>query len=121
MRNKYRAKAVDGFPSQLEKAVYMLLLERERAKEISDIKRQQTIVLQDGGKKERITWKVDFTFIHNRSGCLWLAEAKGVVTQAFSLKLRLYRRVGKHPCEIWKGNWRNPRISEIVRPLECIE
>lgn len=92
--------------------MYGILQLRERAGEISDIKRQQTVVLQDGPREVRITWKVDFSFIEK--GELVYAEAKGVETADYKLKLKLWRKLKPAPLEIYKGHYRRPVLVERI-------
>lgn len=112
--NKYGAQASGGFGSKLEKSVYDILKMREMTGEISDIKCQQTIVLVDGSNKVRITWKVDFSFIDNETGKLCYCEAKGVETEPYRLKKKLFRKFIPHRLEIWKGSWRRPMKAETI-------
>lgn len=114
-RNKFGAKRTsDGFPSQLEKAVYIKLKDQEILGLISDIKRQQTIVLQEGAREVRITWRIDFTFINKNTGQVEAAEAKGIETSDFKLKLKMWRANPPMALTIYKGNWRNPKIAERI-------
>lgn len=111
-RNKYRARSVNGFPSKLEAAVYDLLLKRQLIGEISNIKRQQVVDLGF-----TINWKIDFSFELCDSGELIYAEAKGIETEDFKLKLKLYRHgQGKHPLEIYRGSYQSPKLTEIIYP-----
>ena len=111
--NKYRAKATNGFPSKLESAVYDILVQREADGEISEIRRQHTVILQDGPANQKISWKVDFSFI--KEDILWFAEAKGIETESYKLKLKLWRALCTNPLEIWKGSYQKPKLVEIVR------
>lgn len=118
-RNKYNNQRTGEFDSGLEASVHALLLLRERNGEISDIKRQQSIVLQDGPRSERITWRVDFTFV--KKGILWLCEAKGFEDATYKLKLKLYRGAVRRgeitsPLEIWKGSAARPCLVEEIIP-----
>jgi hypothetical protein len=112
--NKYNATRADGFPSLLERSVYMMLLERERSGEISDIKRQQAVVLQDGPKDVRIVWKIDFSFVRN--GRVEYAEAKGLATNDFVLKLKLFKKNPPSRLEIWRGVHTRPFLAEVIEP-----
>lgn len=114
-RTKYGAmRTADGFPSKLERAVFYKLKDREVLGEIKDIQRQSVVVLVAGDKKERINWKVDFKFERNGEVCY--AEAKGFETGEYRLKLRLWRKMKPARLEIWKGNWRYPKLVEVI---EC--
>lgn len=113
-KNKFGAKRVDGFPSQLERAVYYKLLDRQTLGLISDIKRQQTVVLQEGGKDVRIAWKLDFSFINNETKKTEYAEAKGFETNDYLLKLKLWRAKRPAPLEIWRGSHKYPKMVERI-------
>lgn len=115
--NKYGAKRTAlGFPSKLEEAVYFKLLEREKLGEIKEIQRQSVVVLQPGPPKVRVQWKVDFRFERYRDGQwqICYAEAKGIETGEYRLKLKLWRKAMPAPIEIWKGNHRYPKMVELI-------
>ena len=114
MRNKYKARPTDGFPSQLEKAVYQLLLERERAKEISDIKRQVRVELT----KAAIATKIDFSFLERSTNEIVFCEAKGMEQDRWKLLKRLWAFYGPGKLEVWGGSWNRLRIKEIIEPRE---
>lgn len=112
--NKYGNKRAGGFDSGLERAVHELLLERERNDEISEIKRQQTVVLQDGPRETRIAWRADFSFIKTKTGELWYCEAKGYHDEpVWKLKLKMirYRQI---KTEIWGGLAKRPMLMEVI-------
>lgn len=111
--SRYGIKRVaGGFDSGLERAVYELLLLREQKGEISEIKRQQSIVLQPGSQKTRITWRADFTF--EKEGVLWACEAKGnYPNDVWPLKLKMIR-YQKIKTEIWMGTAARPFLHEVI-------
>jgi len=116
-KNKYRAtRTDDGFSSKLEKAVFIKLKDREVLGLIKDIKRQQTVELQGGGRDTRITWRVDFSFVNVANGALEYAEAKGVETNDYLIKLKLWRGNPKHALEIWKGHYTRPVLALRIEP-----
>jgi hypothetical protein len=115
-RMKGYQKTADGYGSKLEAAVGRLLELRERAGEIRNIKRQVSLVLQDGPREEKITWKVDFSFEDAKTGETCYAEAKGFETEVYRLKLKLFRAKPHGRCEIWKGTYARPRLEEIIEP-----
>lgn len=115
MRN-YGAKKTNGRASMLENAVFNVLKAREASGEISDIKEQQTVVLQGGKRVTRIAWKIDFSFIENKTNSLTYAEAKGFATDVYKLKLKLFRANPPAPLEIWKGTWQRPFLAEKIIP-----
>lgn len=113
-RNKYGAKSVDGFPSKLEAAVYHLLKLRERAGEISDVQRQQTVVLQEGPRDQRITYRVDFSYYcKNTRQTIW-AEAKGVATDVWKMKVKMWRVHGPGLLEVYGGHHSRPTIKQRI-------
>ena len=112
---KFNAKrTADGFPSKLEASVYQLLLLRERCGEIKEIKRQCVIRLLDGPKDVMINWKCDFSYINCSTGVLHYCEAKGVRTNDFILKLKLYKATQSAPLEIYSGDYRRPTLTERI-------
>lgn len=111
-RNKYGARKVGGFPSKLESAVHDILKWRVDAGEITDLRRQHTVVLQGGKRITRISWIIDFSFIEN--GELAFAEAKGFATDVYKMKLKLFRANPQGTLYIYKGNWRKPMLAEVI-------
>ena len=112
--NKYRAKPTNGFPSKLESAVHDVLLIRQNAGEIKDIRRQQTVVLQPGTRHTRITWRVDFSYTDIKTSETVYVEAKGIEANDYKLKLKLWRANPPGRLEIWKGDYRRPKLVEVV-------
>lgn len=114
--SKFGAKRVEvdgvSFPSKLEAAVYQYLLKREFLGEITDVKRQQTVVLQDGPAEVRIAWRVDFSFM--RCGRLTYAEAKGLPTPEYVLKLKLFRKNPSADLEIYGGTYKQIKLMEKI-------
>lgn len=109
-KNKYKAEATDGFPSKLEKAVHDLLLLRQRAKEIKDIKRQVRVTLTAG-----IASKIDFSFLEIETNETVYCEAKGMSTERWTMIKKLWRSYGPSKLEIWGGTYKRPRLMEIIR------
>lgn len=110
-KNKYSAVATSGFPSKLEAVVYQILLLRQKAGEIKEVKNKDTVDLGFG-----IDWKVDFSYLTPAGEKVWV-EAKGVETDRYRICLKLWRG-GQGPglLEIWKGSYRDPFIHEVVKP-----
>lgn len=115
LRNKYNAKPANGFGSKLENAVHDILLLRQNQKEITDIKRQQSVILQDGCPKEQIKWRVDFSYTRMSDQKLCYVEAKGIETMDYRIKLKLWRRLKPAPLEIYKGTWQRPKLHEVIK------
>lgn len=118
--NKFNAKRTNGFASKLESAVFDILTLRQRAGEIKDLRCQHVVVLQDGPKEIKINWKIDYSYTDTSTNRLCFAEAKGVWTQDFIIKLKLFKKLGIGQIEIWGGNWRSPKILEKWVPSENI-
>lgn len=116
MTNFHKCKAIrtDGFPSKLEKAVYELLLLRERAKEISEIRRQVPVVVT-----VEITTKVDFSAIDNKTGQTFYIEAKGMEDDRFKLIKKGWRKSVDGVLEIWKGKADRLKLAERIEPHYC--
>jgi hypothetical protein len=113
-KNKMRNIPTGGFPSKLESAVHDFLKKREYLGEITDIKLQQTVVLQDGGRDQRITWRVDFSFIRKIDGELVYAEAKGFQTDVYRLKLKLFKANPPADLEIYGGSYQRLKLLEKI-------
>lgn len=114
-RNKYKAvRTANGFPSKLEAALYDLLLLKEKAGEITNIKRQHSVVLQDGPKNQRIAWKVDFSYLDLSLNETVFAEAKGVRTNDFLLKLKLWRKLKPYTLLIYGGSYKRLVLTERI-------
>lgn len=111
-KNKFRAVRTNGMGSKLEAAVYQILLLRQKAGEISDIKQQVSVDLSCG-----IRWKVDFSFFDKCRDLEVWAEAKGLETERYRMCVKLWRG-GHGPglLEIWKGSYQRPILKEIVIP-----
>ncbi len=109
-RNKFRAVRTNGFASKFESAVHDVLVIRERAGEIRNIKMQQGVNLLGG-----IRWKIDFSFEEKaRAWSIAYAEAKGVETADYRIKLKLFKADPPAPLEIWKGNYKRPKMVERI-------
>jgi len=117
-RPKYKNKRtiVNGisFPSKLEAEIYRVLMRRQEAGEIKDLRCQHPVVLQEGPPKVRISWKVDFSFTEKNTGEIAFAEAKGIETSDYKLKLKLWRKNPPAPLEIWKGTYKYPMLKERI-------
>jgi hypothetical protein len=112
--SKYGNKQSGDFPSKLEKAVYELLVLREKAGEISDIRRQVSLVLQDGPQNVKITWRIDFAYTDKKNQTTTYCEAKGVETETYRLKLKLFRKNPLGRLEIWKGSYKKLYLDEVI-------
>lgn len=93
-RNKYGAKkiVIDGikFDSKLEAKHYQILKLRELAGEIKDLKLQVNFPLEVNSIKIA-TYRADFTFYEFE--VYRVADAKGVITESFRLKAKLFKAI----------------------------
>lgn len=115
-RGKYGARKTNGFASALESATFDWLKGLQDEGKIKDLKCQHTVVLQGGNKRTLIRWKVDFSFT-NLEGQTELVEAKGVETDVYKLKLRLYRNLAPYRLTIVKGTWKHLKVVEVIEAI----
>lgn len=96
--NKYHNQkiVVDGitFDSKDEAKYYEVLKIRKAKGEILDFELQPKFVLQEGFKKngktyKQITYKADFR-VYMLDGSSYVVDVKGMLTDVFALKLKLY-------------------------------
>ena len=98
--SKYKNEkiVIDGikFDSNREGQRYLDLKMLERAGEIKNLRLQYKFVLQDGyvgpsGKKIRpITYIADFVYWDVRKGCIVVEDSKGMRTDVYKLKKKLF-------------------------------
>lgn len=92
--NKYGAvkTTVDGikFDSKGESVMWFTLKNRERAGEITDLKRQIPYKLEVNGILV-CKYIADYEYIEN--GALVTADYKGVITKDFALKAKLFKAI----------------------------
>lgn len=99
-------------PSALEASVCEILVLRQKAGDIRNLKYQHTATLAFGVK-----WKIDWSFEQSPDWHLRFAEAKGQDTREFKLKLRMWvGGCGAGPLELWRGDHRRPRLDRVYVP-----
>ena len=105
---------IDGikFPSKLEAGVYLYLKKLEKYGAIKVLQRQPKVVLSAA----EIVFKPDFKIFDPKLGGDCFVEAKGVETDSYLIKLKLYKTYGKLPLMIFKGTMDNPKLVEIINP-----
>lgn len=121
-KNKYNAKrikkseATDGysFASGGEFALYNILKLRVLSGEIKNLKVQDTCYLT----KARIIYKPDYRFDYTSTNETVWAEYKGVFTDAFKIKLNLWRYYGPGKLELWVAGYKGPKLKEIITPKD---
>lgn len=110
--NKYGAVRSGGKGSKLEHSVFQILQFREKAKEITDLRSQHTVILTNA----KIHWACDFSFTDCKTGELVYAEAKGVTTERYGIVEKLWRFYGPARLEVWRGHWKQPYLHETIIP-----
>jgi hypothetical protein len=111
-RNKYGNKKSGGFSSKLENSLHGLLLLREKAGELEDIKLQHVVLLTEA----KIKYIADFSAIDTATGKRIYFESKGFKTAVWAIKKRLWAYYGPGPLEIYEGSYKNPIHVETVIP-----
>ncbi len=115
-KNKYGRTKVKKlgytFDSKLESAVHDILLLREKAGEIRNIKQQVNVHLTAA----RILYKPDFSYELVETGETEYVEAKGMVTPVYAIKRRLWIHYGAGKLYIYKGSHTKPYLDEIIIP-----
>lgn len=110
---KYGAKQVTQgghkFSSKLECAVYNILLDMEKRFLISNIKLQPSAYMTHA----RIRYVPDFSFV-NKKGETEYVEAKGMQTDVWRIKRRLWVYYGAGTLHIYTGSHLRPEITEII-------
>lgn len=100
-----------SFMSKLEAATYSILLQREEAGEIKDIKCQVRVYYF---KDPDIYSILDFSFIDCATGNLCYAESKGYPSETWAIKKKLYKHLMSNRLEIWGGSHVKPRLTEVI-------
>ena len=118
-RSKYRNKKVqlDGhtFDSKAEARYYQQLKLMERAGEILFFRLQPRYRLLDGfekhGKKHRpVDYVADFE-IHHKDGSIEVVDVKGMQTQVFKIKEKMFN--AKYPHKLTLVKWEKGRFVEV--------
>ena len=107
-RNKYNNRKVelDGhvFDSQMEADYYAQLKLREKAGEILFFRIQPEYLLQPefekDGKKHRAIWYIADFEIHHNDGSIEVVDVKGVKTQVFRIKEKMFHKKYPHKLTI---------------------
>lgn len=94
-KNKFGAVRCGGFDSGLERDYYKVLLLKEVAEQVSDLRVHPTVELEPG-----IKYKADFSFIEDGRR-VWV-DTKGVMGERFRLICRIWALHGPGPLRIVK-------------------
>lgn len=90
------------FDSKAEAEYYLVLKDRLDRGEIRELHLQPKYILQD---KPRIAYKADFEVVH-LDGITETIDVKGHITQAFSIKKRLFKAQYDHKLTLIKKKGR---------------
>lgn len=115
--HKYKAKRIktrDGhaFASKLEGSLYEQLCLRVNAGEFHSLKCQVQVYLTDA----KILMKPDFSALDTTNDETIYFEAKGIETDVWRIKRRLWEYYGPGRLEVYKGTYRNVELYEIIIP-----
>lgn len=117
-KNKYGSTRVShagfSFASKLEAAVYDMLKERELAGEIKIEQMQAQVKLT----KAEIIYKPDFKCSYTASGIDFFVEAKGLETDVWRIKRRLWIHYGPSSLYVYKGSHKRLRLHEVLEPKQ---
>lgn len=115
-KHKYSAQksSVAGysFASKLEASLYAQLALEERAGLIKDIQVQDHIKLTDA----EIVYIPDFKYFDLKDNEWVWAEAKGMETDTWRLKRRLWMYYGPGKLKVFKGSWSRLVLHEVIVP-----
>lgn len=120
-QTKYQSKRVKeagySFQSQLERDLFQHLSLLEKAGEIEGLKCQASVYLTEA----RILYKPDFEFTEN--GITVWAEAKGIETDVWRIKRRLWMHYGPGKLMIYKrsGKTELRLVEEIIPSVRSVE
>ena len=114
--HKYGAKRVRkagySFASKLESSLHDYLLWMEKNGQIKELKLQPQVYLTDA----RIVMKPDFSAVDTKTNLLQFYEAKGVNTDVWLVKKKLWTVYGWGPLYIYRGTYKKLVLSEVIVP-----
>jgi len=117
MKPKYGNKKVKAygysFDSKLERAVFEMLAAWAETGEITDLKHHPgTVYLTDA----RIGFRPDFSWTNAKNGDTVWGEAKGLETDVYKIKKRLWTCYGPGILLVWKGKPDSLKLVETIIP-----
>jgi len=115
-KNKYNASKSTGGASKLENVIEDMIKLREKAGEFKLIAKQQHIHWYLNGVCKLGEYWPDFTVQDSITGTIFWIEAKGMETDLFRRNKRLWQAGGPGKLEIWKGSYKNPKLTDVLRP-----
>lgn len=114
---KYGNKKVKAhgysFDSKLERAVFEMLLIWQESGEISNLRHHPgTVYLTDA----RIGYRPDYSWVNTKNGDIIYGEAKGLETDVYKIKKKLWAFYGPGILLIWKGKADSLKLVETIVP-----
>lgn len=111
--NKKTEHAGRSFDSKMEASGFDMIMMRERGGELT-FKRQQVRIDILNFMGIRIYYIADFE-CEDSSGLFYI-EIKGMETDIWKIKKKLYKVFGKHRLEIWKSKGKSIYLDETIEP-----
>lgn len=110
-------KKGEKFASKLESKLHDYLLEQEARGEIRDIKTQVRVKLT----LAEIVYIPDFSYVDCKTGATCYAEAKGVETDVWRIKRRLWAFYGNGALYVFKGSYKKLYLHEVIIPKVVVK
>lgn len=114
--NKYKARKTTAngteFASKLEATVYLYFELEKAIGKIKAIELQPKVYMTEA----KILMKPDFKITRNDDSYFY-AEAKGLETQSYAIKKRLWKHYGDGELHVYKGTQLKIYLDEIVKPI----
>lgn len=110
-KSKFNSQKTNGFPSKLESDLYEILKKLEEQGQIKELRRQDNVHLT----KAKILYIPDFSFYEDDKKIF--AEAKGIETDVWRIKRRLWKCYGPAELRIYKRRGKTDvYLSETIVP-----
>lgn len=102
------------FDSKLEHAVFQELSLLVKTGKFRDLQQQKTVHITEA----RIGYRADFSLFDVEANEEILIEAKGMPSDVWNLKLKLYRVYGTQRLWLYTGSHKYPKLSEVITPRD---
>jgi hypothetical protein len=110
--NKYGNIRTGGYSSKLEAAVAQMLHFRENAGEIQVLGTQDNVHLTAA----RVLYIPDFKCLDVKTQTEFWVEAKGFESPRWPTIKKLWKFYGPGELHIYKGTYRHPVLTEVIKP-----
>ncbi len=101
-----------AFPSKLEAAVFGLLRLRVAAGELDMLTRYDKVHFSQA----LTSWTIDFWAMDTKTGKPVWCEAKGMECSRWKHFVKVWKRDGPGPLEIWGGSYKTPFLVRTIIP-----